>query len=204
MPPIFYARSSIKISLHPAARDAYEFLECYPKLISWNSLPQLLTNALLREPLRGVMLYEACSPRSTKKIATEFQFFAPLWPARHWQSNRPPEDTILIDDEKIRDSIEQIETAAWLSVLQLLVFSVNANSLATLRENFQDLLPPTVSKKLFDKKKVTYAELCRWAKVSRGTLIQQRKRDLIDTNHEVVDTMSFLARNWGPSSDDAL
>lgn len=203
------ARPDLIISLHPAARAAYEWLEAYPRLIDWNTLPSPLIDALLVQPLNGVMRYKVktSSRGRVTKIPTEFQFYAPLWPARYWPGNQPPAGTLLLyDEESAAPSAEDIERSAWLSVLQLLVFSVNTNSVATLRDNLQELIPESVSRSLFGKKKVSDADLCRWTGLSRGTLIQQRQRIRADDTvvPEPADPLALLARPWSADGEDIL
>lgn len=118
--------------------------------------------------------------------------------ARYWPGNQPPAGTLLLyDEESAAPSAEDIERSAWLSVLQLLVFSVNTNSVATLRDNLQELIPESVSRSLFWQKKVSNADLCRWTGLSRGTLIQQRQRIRADdTVAEPADPLALLASPW--------
>lgn len=205
MPPIFYANANLKINLHPAAQTAYEWLENYPLLVDWQSLPVTLTNAMQREPLRGVMEYQiSTTNRGTKKIPSRFLFFAPLWPARHWLNNELPEGVMLIDDETMHDKKEQIEAAAWISVLQLFIHSVDVKSISSLRENFQEWLPPKLANELFNKKKVTDNDIKIWTGISRGTLIQQRQRNPCNRIDAKVGTGNFaksLAQNWTPYDD---
>ena len=203
------ARPGLIFSLHPAARAAYEWLEAYPRLIDWNTLPSPLIDALLVQPLNGVMRYKVktSSRGRVTKIPTEFQFYAPLWPARYWPGNQPPAGTLLLyDEESAAPSAEDIERSAWLSVLQLLVFSVNTNSVATLRDNLQELIPESVSRSLFGKKKVSDADLCRWTGLSRGTLIQQRQRIRADDTvaPEPADPLALLASPWSADREDIL
>lgn len=205
MPSIFYTKSGLTVCLHPAARDAYECLENYPLLIDWHSLPVTLTNAMLSEPIRGVMEYQiSTTNRGTKKIPSRFLFFAPLWPARHWLNNELPEGIMLIDDETMHDKNEQIEATAWVSVLQLLIHSVDAKSISSLRENLQEWLPPDLATKLFNKKKITDKDISKWTGISRGALIQQRQRNPCHRIDARVGTGNFaksLAQNWDPSDD---
>lgn len=199
------ARPDLIISLHPAARAAYAWLETYPRLIDWGTLPTPLIDALLVQPLQGVMRYETKTTAKgcIRKNPTEFQFYAPLWAARYWPGSMPPAGTLLIHDDASADrSNAEIEQAAWLSVLQLLVFSVDANAVATLRDNLQELMPEPLSRSLFGKKRVSYADLCRWTGLSRGTLTQQLKRLRPNSSAmEPADLLAFLAKPWSPGSE---
>lgn len=209
MPSVSLARPGLIFSLLPAARAAYEWLEAYPRLIDWSALPACFTDALLVQPLQGVMRYKMKTSEkgTTRKIPLEFQLYAPLWPARYWPGNQPPAGTLLLyDEESAAPSAEDIERSAWLSVLQLLVFSVNTNSVATLRDNLQELIPESVSRSLFGKKKVSDADLCRWTGLSRGTLIQQRQRIRADDTvaPEPADPLALLASPWSADREDIL
>ena len=209
MPSVSLARPGLIFSLHPAARAAYEWLEAYPRLIDWSALPACFTDALLVQPLQGVMRYKMKTSEkgTTRKIPLEFQLYAPLWPARYWPGNQPLAGTLLLyDEESAAPSAEDIERSAWLSVLQLLVFSVNTNSVATLRDNLQELIPESVSRSLFGKKKVSDADLCRWTGLSRGTLIQQRQRIRADDTvaPEPADPLALLASPWSADREDIL
>ncbi len=209
MPSVSLTRPGLIFSLHPAARAAYEWLERYPRLVDWSALPACFTDALLVQPLQGVMRYKMKTSEkgTTRKIPLEFQLYAPLWPARYWPSNQPPAGTLLLyDEESALPSTEDIERSAWLSVLQLLVLSVNTNSVATLRDNLQELLPEPVLHSLFGKKKVSDADLCCWTGLSRGTLIQQRQRMRPDDTvaAEPADPLALLARPWSADGEDIL
>lgn len=205
MHAVSLARPDLIISLHPVARGAYEWLEAYPRLIDWSTLPSPLIDALLVQPLQGVMRYEmkTTAKGGVRKNPTEFQFYAPLWAARYWPGSKPPPGTLLIHDDASADrSNDEIEQAAWLSVLQLLVFSVDENAVATLRDNLQELMPEPLSRSLFGKKRVSDADLCRWTGLSRGTLIQQRQRLRPDAAAmEPADLLAFLAKPWSPGSE---
>lgn len=208
MPSISLAKPGLNISLHPSARAAYEWLENYPRLIDWSALPFTFTNALLTQHIQGVMQYKKGTEkegRTGRRIPIAFQFYAPLWPARYWPNGQPPTGTVLIhDDESINISSEEIEKAAWLSVLQLLVFSVNANEIATLRDSLQKWLPEPLSYSLFGKMRMSDNELCLWTGLSRGTLVQQRKRLRPTTeSEESVSPLAILARPWNPDDETA-
>jgi len=208
VPALSHAKSSLTISLHPAARDAYDWLVTYPRLIDWSALPSPLIDALVVQPLHGVMRYEmkTSSRGRVTQTPTEFQFYAPLWPARYWSNSQPPAGTLLIHDDASADSsIDEIEKAAWLSVLQLLLFSVDSNSIAKLRDNLQELLPEQLSRSLFGKKKVSDADLCRWTGLSRSALIQQRQRFRREaTILESENPLARLAKPWSPGSEKIL
>ena len=199
------AKHDLTINLHPAARAAYEWLETYPRLLDWNSLPSPLISALLAQPLQGVMRYDSHkTARGTlRKNPTEFLFYAPIWLARYWPDSQPPAGTLLIHNDASSDhSSEHIEKAAWVSALQLLVFSVDSNSIATIRDSLQELLPTSLSLELFGKGRITDADLCRWTGLRRGTLIQQRQR--LSTNHatqEQASSLAQLAKPWTPDRD---
>lgn len=202
MPAISHCQPGLSITLHPAARAAYEWLETYPRLIDWSALPSGLINALLEQPLHGVMRFDAQTTATgrTKKVPAEFQFYAPLWPARYWPDSRPPAGTLLIyEDSSNTLPQEEIEKAAWLSVLQLLVFSVDAKLIATLRDDLQSLLPTSLSHSLFGKQRVSDADVRRWTGLSRGTLIQQRQRTRVETTVlDPADLLARLAKPWKP------
>ena len=199
------AKHDLTINLHPAALAAYEWLETYPRLLDWNSLPSPLISALLAQPLQGVMRYDTkpTARGNIKKTPTEFLFYAPIWHARYWPDSHPPEGTLLIHDDGSSDhSSEHIEKTAWVSALQLLVFSVDSNSIATMRDSLQELLPTSLSLELFGKGKITDADLCRWSGLSRGTLIQQRQRQRTDTTLQKQESILVqLAQPWNPSSE---
>lgn len=200
MPVLSHVQPGLSITLHPAARAAYEWLETYPRLIDWSTLPSGLINALLEQPLHGVMRSDVQTTATgrTRKVPAEFQFYAPLWPARYWPDSRPPAGTLLIyEDSSNPLPQEEIEKAAWLSVLQLLVFSVDTKLIATLRDDLQSLLPTTLSHSLFGKQKVSDADVRRWTGLSRGTLIQQRQRTRAETTVPTpADPLARLAKPW--------
>lgn len=202
MPALSHSQPGLNVTLHPAARAAYEWLETYPRLIDWSTLPSGLINALLEQPLHGVMRSDVQTTATgrTRKVPAEFQFYAPLWPARYWPDNRPPAGTLLIyEDSSATLSLEHIEKAAWLSVLQLLVFSVDTKLIATLRDDLQSLLPTSLSHTLFGKQRVSDADVCRWTRMSRGTLIQQRQRTRVNTTvPSPADPLARLAKPWKP------
>ncbi len=199
------AKHDLTINLHPAARAAYEWLETYPRLIDWNTLPSPLISALLAQPLQGVMRYDSnkTARGPLKKTPTEFLFYAPIWLARYWPDSQPPEGTLLIhNDASSGHSSERIEKMAWVSALQLLVFSVDSNSIATIRDSLQELLPTSLSLELFGKGKISDADLCHWSGLSRGTLIQQRQRQRADTPLQKQEsTLVQLAQPWNPDSE---
>jgi hypothetical protein len=199
------AKHGFTINLHPAARAAYEWLETYPRLIDWNTLPSPLISGLLSQPLLGVMRYDTTQTArgTTKKTPTEFLFYAPIWLARYWPDSQPPEGSLLIhDDESSDHSNERIEKAAWVSALQLMVFSVDSNSIATIRDSLQKQLPTSVSLELFGKGKISDADLCHWSGLSRGTLIQQRQRQRADISLQKQEsTLVQLAQPWNPDSE---
>ena len=200
LPVLLHAQPGLSITLHPAARAAYEWLETYPRLVNWSTLPSSLVNPLLEQPLHGVMRSDTKTTvrGRIRKVPVEFQFYAPLWPARYWPGSQAPSGTLLIyDDSSATRSFEEIEKVAWLSVLQLLVFSVDTNLIAALRDDLQELLPEPLSHSLFGKKKVSDADLCRWTGLSRGTLIQQRQRTRTGTPApDPADPLARLAKPW--------
>ncbi len=208
MPALSHSQPGLSITLHPAARAAYEWLETYPRLIDWSTLPSGLINALLEQPLHGVMRSDVQTTATgrTRKVPAEFQFYAPLWPARYWPDSQPPAGTLLIyEDSSNTLPQEEIEKVAWLSVLQLLVFSVDANSIATLRDGLHELLPKPLSLSLFGKKTVSDVDLCRWTGLSRGTLIQQRQRIRSETAVlKPADPLAMLVKPWSLDSDEIL
>ncbi|WP_350996490.1 hypothetical protein [Shewanella sp. TB7-MNA-CIBAN-0143] len=196
---VFNARSGIKVTLHPLAIPAYDWLTILPKLIDWNTLPASFTASLLSEPLRGVMHYESTEKnRKIRHKPTKFSLYAPLWPALYWPANHPPDSTILIHNSATNQPDDQdIERAAWLSVLSLMMFSVDRRSIAELRDSLQTQLPEHLSRTLFNKKKISDADLCRWTGLTRGTLIQQRQRGKSTTTTvTTIDPLEALAQPW--------
>jgi len=202
------AKPGLAVDIHPAARLAYDWLAAYPKLVEWQCLPSPLTSALLNTPLFGVMTYQTIS--GSRRKPTEFLLYSPLWPARYWMSKQIPEGTLLIHEENSPDlsaqSFANIEKQAWLSVLQLLVFSVDASAIASLRGNLKQLLPPALSQELLGKVGISDSDLCSWTGLSRGTLVQQRSRQKAATptpsKATLEDIIKIYSRPLPPGGDD--
>lgn len=194
------ANPALRFSVHPIAHTAYQWILSYPRLVAWKNLPGGLTSQLLRQPLQGVMFYQ--QGKNRKMRPTEFLLFAPLWPALYWEAPYPPEGTLLIHNIPSHAPNDvDIERQAWASALSLLAMSVDIGELATLRENFQAQLPRHMAQHFFDKVQVTDAELCQWTGCSRGTLVQQRRRAVINTlaDHPIADPIALLNTDWSPN-----
>lgn len=197
------AHSSLNVSIHPLARDAFEWVHAYPKLISWKSLPSNLPYQLLQQPLQGVMQFQQ-GKSNGKNRPSSFQLYAPLWPALYWEDNRPPAGTLLIHNKSSNlPSNEDIERQAWTSALSLLFMSVDSGELATLREHFQSLLPRGIALNVFGKAQITDMDICKWTGCNRSTLVQQRRRakkSSTQTEIAIKDPIALLSADWSPAN----
>lgn len=168
--------SNTLIDLHPAAKEAYRWLNRYPFLIDFKQLPEGLQDILSRESLLTVIndSKEAKEAKQLKK-QKHFYIYAPLWPIRFWQNNQPPIGTQLIQSAPLSD--EEIERAAWLSVLKPFFLSIDVSKLSGIRESLCEHMPEYLQNAFFSSSKISDKQLCTWTGVSRGALVQQRQKN---------------------------
>ncbi|WP_344963857.1 hypothetical protein [Oceanisphaera sediminis] len=178
-----FINRNIHVELHPAARSAYEWCMQYPQWISWSDLPQPIITGLSKEPLRGVMIKEDESDEG-KKSKRHFQLYSPLWSTQLWPSSRPPHKTLLVSLTPKEISDEEVETAAWLSVLSPLLLSVNSHQIAEIRDALAAYMPVKVHQKLLGAKMLSDPMLCRWLGCS-GTLKVATCSEVISSPHQI-------------------
>ncbi|HDT6077686.1 TPA: hypothetical protein QHC28_002279 [Aeromonas veronii bv. veronii] len=179
------------VKLHPAARSAYEWSQIYPRLISTHLLPAELKNILGRTVLRCVIQPKNEAQRSKTR---EVLFYAPVWVATYWQAGQPPVGSrVIYETGSTVPTDEQIEIEAWRSALLPLFLSVQSTQIALLRDSLQSMMPHSVCQRLFDKSKISDADICRWTGLSRGALIKQRACRADSNCDESVDLVSQLS-----------
>ncbi len=186
--------SNTIISLHPSAKDAYLWINRYPFLFNFNALSGTLQDILSREMLLTVIndTREAKKHKKQKHLYV----YAPLWPILFWQNNQPPIGTVLVQSGPLSD--EEIERAAWLSVLTPLFLSIDASKLSEIRESLCDHMPEHLQDPLFSTSKISDKQLCSWTGVSRGTLVQQRQkhRQKSPAPPSTEDVIAILSQPW--------
>ena len=193
MPEIIKFRSSMRVSLHPAAIAAYTWLQEYSCLIDLDRLPKPLLSQLMSQPIFGVMT-------SITKTERAFSLFSPLMQSRLWEKQTPPEGALLIYYSKDELAEQQIETAAWISALTPLCFSIDAKRLAGLRDSLLRHMPAHQHQALLGENRISDSTLCRWTKRRRSTLIQQRAKNRPETpdNTPNPDIFAQLSQGWAP------
>lgn len=191
MPSICIAKHNTVIQLHPAARYAFKWSQIYPRLISTHLLPAELKNILGRTVLRCVIQPKNEAQRSKTR---EFLFYAPVWAATYWPAGQPPVGSrVIYETGSTVPTDEQIEIEAWRSALLPLFLSVQSTQIALLRDSLQSMMPHSVCQRLFDKSKISDADICRWTGLSRGALIKQRTNHSASHREELVDLVRLLS-----------
>ncbi|MBE8232429.1 MAG: hypothetical protein HAW67_01750 [Endozoicomonadaceae bacterium] len=198
MTAICKMKSSIEVVLHPSAKLAYDFVSSYPKLIDWSSLPPMLIEGIKSHHIFGVMHHELkeSSTGQSKKIPVRFEFYTSLWQARYWENNRPPKETLLIDQQfPSITSKHEVEKSSWLSALQMLLFSVDTKNMVLVKDNLVKCIPKQILIELFGKNKITDNDFCDWASVTRGALVQQRERQKSTVKETTGTIISSLKKS---------
>lgn len=191
MPSICMVNKNTVIQLHPAARYAFEWSQLYPHWISPHLFPAELRNVLGRTDLRCVI---QSGNKKQRPKTREFLFYAPIWAATYWASGLPPIGSRLIyETGGTVPTDEQIELASWSSALQPLLLSVKPTKIALLRDSLRSIMPHYVCQRLFDKSKISDADICRWTGLSRGALIKQRANHSASHREELVDLVGLLS-----------
>ncbi|MGB5144234.1 MAG: hypothetical protein WBO22_12220 [Shewanella indica] len=203
---LYHPESEIDFSIHPLAREAYEWVYEYPRLISLWKLPSsIVQQQVLSQPLQGVMVYQQ-SGTAKRMRPTSFQLYAPLDSPMHWSQQHPPEGSRLIHNSATSVICDNdIVQRAWMSALHLFFSSVNPAEMASLREIFQSHLPRHIAQSIFGKKKITDIDLCHWTGCNRSTLVQQRQRakgSSDSTKRVIKDPIELLNADWSVMDED--
>lgn len=192
MPSICIVKHNTVIQLHPAARDAFEWSQCFPRLIANHKSPLGFSAALSRLDLHCVMQQKNSNNKRSKN--REFFFYSPIWATTFWLNGQPPSGTRLIyTTGNTTPTDEQIEFEAWGSALLPLFLSVQPTRIALLRDSLQAMMPTSVAQSLFDKSKISDTELCHWTGLSRAALIKQRTNHSASHREELVDLVGLLS-----------
>lgn len=195
-------QTNFDLVLHPAAWQAYDTMQSIPVSCDLQRLP---SNVLQEWASQTIHCIEQLPPThlalDTPKRPRTFQYYNPLWTAKYWQDGHPPIGTLILFqvDPKKQPSDKEIENKAWLSLLQMLSLSINPKNAAVFIDAWRKGLPKEFIEDIFRRKTIPDQFFCELLSMTRGALVQQRKRLAPSiTPVESTNSISELLKPWKP------